>query len=139
MSTRALILHEQGAIWKKYDGYATGLGREILDCIDRNCSFKDLYNHLVETDTSVLYILDDKDVEKMELDYEYTYRITDKGVEVKGTLTNEEEDAILYGNKKSYRNAIDKIETFRKLIIDGGELCFIDTDNDIREVTKYKF
>lgn len=90
MSTRALILHEQGAIWKKYDGYPTALGNEILDCIDRNCSFKDLYNHLAEIDMSVLYIPNGKDVEKMGLDYEYTYRITNKGLYVKGILTNEE-------------------------------------------------
>lgn len=138
MGTRALILHEQGAIWKKRDGYPTGLGKEILDCINRNFSYKDLYNHLAETDKSVLYILNNKDVEKMELDYEYVYRIVDFRVYVQGYLTYEEEFDILSGDVSKHHIIMDKINSPRRLIIEDGILCFIDIDGKLKEVTKYR-
>lgn len=51
MGTSGLILHEQGAIWKRLDGYPTGLGKEILEFCKggfRNFNIKDLYKHFYD-------------------------------------------------------------------------------------------
>jgi len=137
-----LILHEDGAIWKKHDGYPSGLAIEIFDYYSGNYKyfdFKGLFNYLNEHNKSshsekeLIY----RKIKDEMLDAEYVYRITDSGLYVKGILTNDEENELLFGDGSNYGTIIDKINSFRRLVLDDNdELCFVDIDEEIKKVTK---
>lgn len=146
MSTRALILHEQGAIWKKHDGYATGLGREIFDFCEGYCDYLnigDFYKYLSKNDIVKFCELDmpldefirgTKESENSKLaeldmyDAEYIYLILGDDLYVKGELTKEEQLVNKINNKK--------VNTFRRLVLKNRLMYFVDTDGKIKKVTK---
>lgn len=138
MSTRALVLfeHEKGMILSKRDGFPRTLGLNILfyiEIMSKHIGIYDLYNYLI-SGCGLMLSFPVTDKREKNTSIEYIYRITDSGVYVRGILTDEENE-LQFADDKRYMTIIDKSSIFRRLIIKDDKLCFIDTDEQIKEVT----